>query len=343
MTLFLDHDTTILGSRNMSLHPIIQPLPSYGAGRDHPHAGRHTSLIHGHRLVDVEVVGANQTTSMIDGQGYDWWDQHRSGKEIVTRGRLVEFIESRDIVVSDLTLTNSPMWTLHPYSCHNFTARRLLITAPYDAPNTDGFDPDSCTDVLFEDSVISVGDDGVAIKSGWDCYGREYNRPSANITIRNIVVERAKGSGITIGSEMSGGVSNITIENCAFGSVQQGLRIKSNRHRGGYVRNVVARNVVMHQAWQAVSINDYYGDINPNCPPENNTAIPIIDNISFINIAAHNVSQSAADFKGLPEGPLTNIHMENVVIKAQQPMECEHVAGTFRNVWPAPCREFTRV
>lgn len=47
---------------------------------------------------------------------------------------------------------------------------------------------DSCVDMVIEDSYISVGDDGVAIKSGWDQYGIAYSRPSSNITIRNLIV-----------------------------------------------------------------------------------------------------------------------------------------------------------
>lgn len=134
---------------------------------------------------------------------------------------------SSDIVITNITLRDSPFWTLHPYDCKNVTIRNLTILAPvFEAPNTDGIDPgnsissnlwsfhcsciicillyfsflciraaneliwvsDSCEDMIIEDCYISVGDDAIAIKSGWDQYGIAYARPSINILIRNLVV-----------------------------------------------------------------------------------------------------------------------------------------------------------
>merc|ERR1712070_1333271 len=92
-------------------------------------------------------------------------------------------------------------------------------------PNTDGFDPDSTSDVLLEDSYFHVNDDAVAIKAGWDCAGYNLGVPSDNITIRNISVWHG-GGGISIGSEMSGGVSNVHVSNVLLRHGSYGLYLK---------------------------------------------------------------------------------------------------------------------
>ncbi|KAI8529340.1 hypothetical protein RHMOL_Rhmol12G0217600 [Rhododendron molle] len=105
---------------------------------------------------------------------------------------------------------------------------------------------DSCENVVIEDSYISVGDDGIAIKSGWDQYGIAYGRPSANILIRNLIIERSMVSaGVSIGSEISGGVSNITVENLRVWNSRRAVRIKTSPGRGGYVRDITYKNLTL--------------------------------------------------------------------------------------------------
>ncbi|KAI3989384.1 hypothetical protein MKX01_001553 [Papaver californicum] len=96
---------------------------------------------------------------------------------------------SSDIRLPNITLQNSPFWTLHPYDCKNVFVTNVTMLAPVvGAPNTDGIDPDSCENMVIEDCYISVGDDEVAIKSGWDQYGINYGKPSTNILIKNVVI-----------------------------------------------------------------------------------------------------------------------------------------------------------
>lgn len=122
----------------------------------------------------------------------------------------------------------SPFWTVHPWNCDGVNARLLTIVNPDDSPNTDGFDPDSSRNIILEDTFISVGDDAIAIKSGWDCYGIIFNVPSENIYIRNLTVYRAD-AGICLGSEMSGGIRNVTVlDSYFYKTTWSGLRLKSN-------------------------------------------------------------------------------------------------------------------
>ena len=112
-----------------------------------------------------------------------------------------------------------------------------------DAPNTDGWDPDSSTNVVIEDSTYTGGDDCVAIKSGWDCYGIDYGKPSKNIVIRNLTCH-GRYAGIAIGSEMSGGVENVLVEQIHFTLANGAAHIKTGITRGGYVKDAATNDVM---------------------------------------------------------------------------------------------------
>ncbi|RVW14394.1 putative polygalacturonase [Vitis vinifera] len=106
----------------------------------------------------------------------------------------------------------------------NVVIKDVTILAPLNAPNTDGIDPDSSTNVCIEDCYIESGDDLVAVKSGWDQYGIAMARPSSNIIVRRLSGTTPTCSGVGIGSEMSGGISNVTMEDlhilgfCSWGT-----------------------------------------------------------------------------------------------------------------------------
>jgi len=235
--------------------PVIPPLPSYGRGRDHP-GPRYSSLLHGEHCVNVTILGEGRR-SVIDGNGQIWWDKHHNGSETITRGHLVEFLHSRHIAMYDLTLRNSPFWTNHFFDCDHIHVKNVHIFNPDGSPNTDGWDPDSSRNVLIEDSSYRGADDCVAIKSGWDCFGLDYAKPSVNITIRNVTCHGVF-AGIAIGSEMSGGVENVTIENVRFTRANKPVNVKVGNTRGGYVKNVVYRNLTVEgKIDQAIHIDAF--------------------------------------------------------------------------------------
>eukprot|EP01018_Ginkgo_biloba_P025289 Gb_39001 [translate_table: standard] len=157
LTLYLDTGAVILGSQgrngfqewinikrkvgmeveDSAQWPVIEPLPSYGRGRELP-GGRHCSLIHGHNLTDVVITGDNGT---IDGQGAVWWDWFHNHTLNYTRPHLVELMDSTDVIIANLTFLNSPFWTIHPVYCSNVRVQNVTILAPLNSPNTDGIDP----------------------------------------------------------------------------------------------------------------------------------------------------------------------------------------------------------
>jgi polygalacturonase len=107
----------------------------------------------------------------------------------------------------------------------------LTIQNPYDSPNTDGFDPESCRNVLLLGTKISVGDDCIAIKSGKYYMAKNHFMRTENVVIRNCDLESGHGS-VTVGSEIAGGVTGVKVEQCLFDSTDRGVRIKTRRGRG---------------------------------------------------------------------------------------------------------------
>ncbi|XP_057864644.1 probable polygalacturonase isoform X2 [Cryptomeria japonica] len=334
LTLYLDAKAVILGSQDSEDWPVIDPLPSYGRGRELP-GGRHCSLIHGSNLTDVVITGDNGT---IDGQGAIWWHWFRNHTLDYTRPHLVELIDSTDIIVANLTFLNSPFWTIHPVYCSNVRIRNLTILAPLDSPNTDGIDPDSCSDVCIEDCYISCGDDVISIKSGWDEYGIAYGRPSSNIIIRRIIGESHTSSGIALGSEMSGGIKGIHVQDLYIFNTRRGLRIKTTPGRGGYVKDVYITNVTMKSVRVGICFTGLYGD-----HPDNGydpSALPDIERITFTGIVGDNIT-TAGSLEGNERIQFKDICLSNIVfnVTSQPFWNCTNVKGFSDSVSPEPCTE----
>ncbi|KAG2272910.1 hypothetical protein Bca52824_067465 [Brassica carinata] len=327
MTLFLAEDAEILAVQDEKLWPLLPPLPSYGYGREH-YGPRYGSFIHGQNLKDVVVTGNNGS---INGQGVYWWKKYRSKLLNHTRGPLVQIMWSSDVVFANITLRDSPFWTLHPYDCKNVTITNMTILAPvFEAPNTDGIDPDSCEDMLIENSYISVGDDGIAIKSGWDQYGTNYGRPSKNILIRNLIIRSMVSAGISIGSEMSGGVSNITVENILIWSSRRGVRIKTAPGRGGYVRDITFRNVTLDELRVGIVVKTDYNE-HPD---------------GGFNPQAFR-SACTVRMQGSKEIPVKNVTFRDMSVgityKKKHIFQCAYVQGrVIGTIFPAPCENLDR-
>ncbi|KAH7372572.1 hypothetical protein KP509_17G011000 [Ceratopteris richardii] len=338
LTLFLDKGATILASQNLGDWPVVDALPSYGRGRELP-GGRHISLIHGSNLSDIIITGDNGT---IDGQGQVWWELHANGSLDYTRGHLLELMNSRDVVISNLTFINSPFWTIHPVYCRNVLINYLTILAPFESPNTDGIDPDSSSRVCIEDCYIENGDDLISIKSGWDQYGMNYGHRSSKIIIQRLSGQTRSSAGIALGSEMSGGISNVYVVNLKLQHASTGIRIKSAQGRGGYIKNIYISDAIFHNVRTAIGFTAFYGE-HPDDKYDPN-AFPHIHSIYIENIQGDNISM-AGDFQGLKGYPYHDIFLRNITLNAtttSQMWNCSFVEGYSESVSPEPCDELLR-
>ena len=227
-----------------------------------------------------------------------------------SRPRIIEMFETRDVVMKGLTVQNSPNWNIHFSTVTNLHVHGISVIDPGDSPNTDGIDLDSVTNAIVEDSYFSVGDDALCVKSGRDYEGRRYAHPSRDIIFRNIRV--GTGHGITIGSESSGGVYNVTFENIDMTGTSSGPRIKSQRGRGGVVDGITYRNVTARNLGEMVQLTLNY---HKGLSPTNKTATPVLRNV-LIEDCKFTASKSdlpnAGVMDGLPESHIQNVTLRNV-------------------------------
>ncbi|XP_077233147.1 putative polygalacturonase [Tasmannia lanceolata] len=333
-TLYLHKDAVIMGSQDMNDWPLIDPLPSYGRGRDEP-GGRYSSLIMGSNLTDVVITGDNGT---IDGQGAMWWQKFRNKELNYTRGYLIEIMFSDQILISNLTLVNSPNWNVHPVYSSNVIVKGITILAPVKSPNTDGINPDSCTNVRIEDCYIVSGDDCIAIKSGWDEYGIAFGMPTRHVIIRRLTCISPSSAVIALGSEMSGGIQDVRAEDITAINSESGVRIKTSIGRGGFVKDIYAKGFKMYTMKYVFWMTGNYGDHpDANWDPK---AIPVIDRISYSDMTAENVTM-AGRLLGIQTAPFTGICISNVAIQMANATKlawnCSDIQGVSSFVSPQPC------
>jgi polygalacturonase len=167
------------------------------------------------------------------------------------RPSFVEPYKCKNVLLEGFTLVNAPFWCLHPFMCENVTVRGITVNSH--GPNNDGCDPESCRYVLIENCYFNTGDDCIAIKSGKNNDGRRWGLPSEYIVVRNCEMKDGHG-GVVLGSEISGGVRNVWVENCTMDSpnLDRVIRIKSNPIRGGILENFFIRNIKVGECKEAV-------------------------------------------------------------------------------------------
>jgi unsaturated rhamnogalacturonyl hydrolase len=210
----------------------------------------------------------------------------------------------RNILVEGVTILRSPFWEIHPVLCRNVTVRGVTIRSH--GANNDGCDPESCSDVLIENTSFDTGDDCIAIKSGRNDDGRRVNVPSENIIIRNCSFKDGHG-GVTIGSEISGGCRNVFVEDCVMDSpnLDIAFRFKTNAVRGGVIENCNMRNVRVGRVSDAVLRVDYWYEEGDKGDHK-----PVVRNITLENLASQS-SPRAMILKGFKDDPIRDITLRN--------------------------------
>lgn len=196
---------------------------------------------------------------------------------------------------------------------------------------------DSSTAVCIEDCYIESGDDLVAIKSGWDQYGMAVARPSSNIVVRRISGTTRTCSGVGIGSEMSGGIFNITVEDIHVWDSAAGLRIKTDKGRGGYISNITFNNVLLEKV--KVPIRFSSGSNDHSDEKWDPRAIPRVKGIYISNVVSLN-SRKAPMLIGVEGALFQDICLRNVTLLGLPQTEkwkCKDVSGYASDVFPLSC------
>ncbi|MFD1771543.1 glycoside hydrolase family 28 protein [Sphingobacterium suaedae] len=284
----------------------------------------YSPLIYAYQVKNVVITGEGT----IDGNGKEgfsrWYDRQKPsqqlsrqmnhtdvpvkkrlfGKGHYLRPQLIQFFECENILIEQVTITNSPFWCVHFLKSENITARKVKFNAFN--KNNDGFDPEYCKNVLIEDIEFNNADDNVAIKAGRDHEGRQTAMSSENIVIRNC---RFKGlHGVVIGSEMSAGVQNVFVENCtASGFCKRGIYLKSNPDRGGFIRDVYVNKVAFQDVEDALFITSYYHGEGKGFETD-------IYDIYVDGLTCRFASNAGLVIQGYPTKKVRNVHFEHVQI-----------------------------
>lgn len=231
---------------------------------------------------------------------------------------MIQFVNCKNVMLQGVTFQNSPAWNVHPLMCENLIVDGIFIKNPFFAQNGDGLDVESCKNVIIYRSTLDVGDDAICLKSGKDEAGRKRGIPTENVIVKDCRVFHGHG-GFVVGSEMSGGVSNVSVKDCQFIGTDVGLRFKSARGRGGVVKNIYIDNINMLDIQgDALTFDLYY------FTKKNSDVIPPVDETTpqfrdiFINNVTSLNSITALKFNGIPEMPIENIHVTNSVFTARK-------------------------
>lgn len=334
MTLKLDPGATLLAVTNQS--DFMKTPGDWLKARSN---GDFVPFISGKNLANVTFTGGGT----IDGSGYVWWGEAEKARQKVSgytlpRPNLVVLQRCKNVVMENITLQNSPKYHFVPDQCEGVVVSNVTILAPEQAANTDAIDPTDSRDVLITQCRIDTGDDNVAIKAVHKLPGREF--ACENITVSDCVF--LHGHGMSIGSETLGGVRNVTVTNCVFNGTDNGLRIKSQRDKGGLVENIVYEDIRMTNVDPAVTFSCYYMANSAKDPvqkasPESDAAqavterTPVYRDIYVKNLTA-TCPRGAGIIMGLPESAISNVVFENVNISAASGMKIENAKGIrFKN------------
>lgn len=250
------------------------------------------------------------------------------------RPQFVQFNRCRHVLVEDIRIVDSPFWVIHPYLCRDVVIRRVDIRAH--GHNNDGVDPEMSRNVLIEDCVFDQGDDAVSVKSGRDREAWRLATPSRNIVMRRCRVRNGHQM-MAIGSELSGGIENVFVDDCHFDDggrpardkVVNLLFVKTNERRGGHVRNIHMRNV------SATRLAGGVLSVETDVLYQWRTLMPTVERrltpISGIHVqdAAVQDAQFVCRIKGQADLPVRGVSLRNVrVATVRGPrVETEHVEG----------------
>lgn len=352
VNLHLEEGAEILFSTNPADYPIVHTswegteLMSY------------SPLIYAYKKSNVAVTGKGILNGQANNENWWWWcgsknygwkegmpKQNDSGSRLrlialaeqgvpvadrvfgagtYLRPNFVEFFECTNVLLKEVKIINAPFWVIHPIKSSNVIVDGVTVESH--GPNNDGCDPEYSKNVIIKNCTFNTGDDCIAIKSGRDEDGRRVGIPSENIIVQNCKMIDGHG-GVVMGSEISAGVRNVFVENCAMDSpnLDRAIRIKSNSKRGGLVENVYVRNLDIGQVKESVLIIDMFYNVYGG---QTGTFIPQVQNVFLENIKVKNGGKYGILAKGYKELPIKNVVFKNVTIdKVEKAYSVENVVG----------------
>ncbi|MEW5288945.1 glycoside hydrolase family 28 protein [Erwinia papayae] len=345
LTLKLAENAVLLGSQQLEDYP---PIATRVAGIDMTWPA---GIININQCQNVTVSGPG----IVDGQGVIWW--HKFWGEDENGGMLAEYnqqdlrwvvdydcqrprnvvvYQSHSVALDSFTSRESGFWNIHVCYAKQVVLQGLRVENSA-GPSTDGIDIDSSEQVRVQGCSVSCNDDNICIKSGRGAEAQQLARTARDITIRDC--QLLKGSGITLGSETSGGIENIIIEHNRFSGTGVGFRIKSARNRGGWIKNIIVRHLTMEDVcypfmlqlnWfpqysysqQSAGTEQPYHWRKLSEGVEGLAGLTKVENILVSHVTSRLTRAdgfSRAFFiEGAVEQPITTLHFSHISVQAQE-------------------------
>lgn len=280
-----------------------------------------SAFINAFDMTGLKLTGKGE----INGSGDDWMERYpRGSRELrIGRPRLIAIQNCKDVLVSGLTFKNHACWGLFILYSEDVVVENLTIRAEHNIIMSDGIDIDSSKRVRITGCDIDVNDDCIAIKSGKDEDGRRVNRPAEHILIENCRFRYGHG-GVSMGSEMSGGIHDVEVRDCIVEADNWApIRFKSQPSRGGVVENITYRDIELQNTRKAFEFNMAWRMRPPLKPPSD--PLPVVRNVKIINVSGSVFS--VGDMMGLDDSSIENVIFENCTISAQKGFVLKNVKG----------------
>jgi polygalacturonase len=298
VSLWVDAGTTLFGTRSRSVYGSASALITVSGANS--------------KIVGDGVIDGQGGEPIIGGSG-SFWDQNGNGGSSPT---LIQVSGATNFTLYDITLHNAPMFHVKlgakgfvvwgitiktPSKSTNSVGTALTVSS---AHNTDGVDPgEAASNGYIVCNKISDGDDHIAIKG---------SSPTGvtNLTIAHNHFEA--GHGMSIGSEFTGGVSGIDVYDLSIdglgGTVENGIRIKSDSSRGGLVNDVTYSDVCVRGLSVPILLTPRYTTATGN-------EIPQYTNIRFANFHALNgPANQMVTLDGYDSSHLNSVTLDNVIV-----------------------------
>jgi hypothetical protein len=298
-TLVLQKNAIVTGSPSADDYPLI-PVRFEGAI-----VQGHRALIYADHADNIAIIGPGSLVG-----------DNKIGNLRNPRGPLmVELANCNNVELNGFTVRYRRLWSIHVLFCNNVVAQNLTIRSTPTLSNGDGIDVDSSTHIIIENCDIDTGDDSISLKSGRGLSAVRLARPTEDVLIRNCSLASAY-AGIGIGTEMSGGIRDVQIENCAFPKGANAIYIKSRTGRGGFFTNITGEYLrVSARTLLGVSLRDI-GIIGID-PVSGKDGIPQASKIAFDHIAVD--CQTLVDASRiLPIKPIDGLSLSNITGKSRR-------------------------
>jgi hypothetical protein len=225
---------------------------------------------------------------------------HWEGRWIPGHPALIEPINCANLRFEDFSTSYHLMWSLHPTLCRNVTIKNLTIRST--GGNGDGIDIGFCQHVLIDRCDIATGDDCISLKSGRGAEAASQilssdSKPGVNpaittedVTITNCTFADSIFACIGIGSETSGGIRNVRINDCKFTAAKTfAVYIKSRPGRGAFIEDISCNNLdVSSNVGGFLRFNILNSGLMGEDPVPGDDGIPTIKNFRFTNIKVDN-------------------------------------------------------